>query len=194
MISRQSSRSSGMSLTVGVASFNANGSAKDLDTSEVGEGLLGILRFLKEESVSTIRCVVVSVTYGVLSEAERHLTLVALDLDKDSAVQVEHLGNGGLEGQVIVILTEAECPVSVWFSKECSGDLLCNEDTSLGWVAGLSVPLLTGGVLDGLWVDERLRDLLLVRDLLSDGSISSSVVSSGHAIRVGRAGSRSISN
>jgi hypothetical protein len=117
MMSRQPSRSSGVSLTVGVTSFSANGSTEDLDASEVGEGLLSILRFLMEELVSTIKGVGVSVTYGVLSEAERHLALVALDLDKDSTVLVEDLGNGGHEGQIIIVLTEAESRVSVLFSK-----------------------------------------------------------------------------
>lgn len=55
MMSRQSNRSSGVSLTVGVASFSANGSAEDLDASEVGEGLLSILGLLMEESASTIK-------------------------------------------------------------------------------------------------------------------------------------------
>jgi hypothetical protein len=105
MMSRQSNGFSGVSITVGVASFGANRSAEDLDTPKVGEGLLSILRLLMEESVSTIKGVGVSVAYGVLSEAERHLALVALDLDKDSTVLVEDLGNGGHEGQIIIVLT-----------------------------------------------------------------------------------------
>lgn len=56
-------------------------SAEDLNASEVGEGLLSILRFLMEESVAIIKGVSVNVAYSVLSEAEWHLSLVTLDFD-----------------------------------------------------------------------------------------------------------------